>query len=76
MLYGQNQEDTEANPRGSYVWEEGGTPRDLRFTNYPACLRASLQTRKMDLKWLEKLNHKENTDGKIDGVRNTHTIWN
>lgn len=51
-------------------------PQDLHFTNYPACLRASLQTRKMDFKWLEKLNHEKNTDGKIDGVRNTHTIWN
>lgn len=24
--------------------------------------------RKVDFKWLEKLNHEKNTDGKIDGV--------
>lgn len=52
-------------------------PPNLQFTSYPACRRgASLQLRKTDFKGLEKLNHERNVDGKIDGVRNTHTIWN
>lgn len=38
---------------------------NLQFTEYPACLRASLQIGRMIffLEWLEKLNHEKNTDG-------------
>lgn len=46
MLDWQNQKDTQETPRGSYVWKEGGTP-NRQFTNDPACLRASLQIRRM-----------------------------
>lgn len=46
-------------------------PPNLQFTNYPACLRASLQIRKTDFKWLEKLNHEKNMMGKLM-VSETH----
>lgn len=43
-------------------------PRACNSPTTHTCLRASLQTRKMDFKWLEKLNHEKNMGGKIDGV--------